>query len=148
MGGPIPEPLGGLLAPIHHLLWEDEQDTEKLLEDIETRIRSLEDIGSATPTRIQPGLRLMPKAAPKPKPMRIDFEKQGLPKGPLPLEPIGGAVPLHSEFTSSARSTEISRMPSPATTVLCWSKALDRLGKHRFWQEACRCHGSEGPRSP
>ena len=96
--GPIPEPLGGLLAPIPHLLWEDEQDTEKLLEDIETRIGSLKDIGSATPTRIQPGLRLMPKAAPKPKPMRIDFEKQGLPKGPLPLEPIGGAVPLHSEF--------------------------------------------------
>jgi hypothetical protein len=96
--GPLPEPLGGILSPIKLLLWEEEADTAKLIEGIHERMDHLPQTAQNADIQIKPGLRLLPKPALRPKPIRVNLEAMQAPKGPLPLEPIGGAVPLHSDF--------------------------------------------------
>ena len=94
----LPDPIGGILAPITHFLWETEEDNDHLIQDLEERIDHIKERKDPVKLTVKPGLRLVSKPAPKPKPIRVTIPVQTKPKGPLPLEPIGGAVPLNSEF--------------------------------------------------
>lgn len=94
---PLPEPLAGILDPIKALQWDSPEDDERLLAEV---MDALKNISSAPPpVRVVPGkgLRLVPSS---PGPMRIvkSAARPAVPSAPLPLEPIGGAVPLNSEF--------------------------------------------------
>ena len=94
----LPDPIGGILAPITHLLWETEEDNDNLIQDLEERLDNIKDRTDPVKLTVRPGLRLVSKPAPKPKPIRVTIPVQAKPKGPLPLESIGGAVPLNSDF--------------------------------------------------
>ncbi|MBI2946458.1 MAG: AAA-like domain-containing protein [Verrucomicrobia bacterium] len=93
--GPLPEPLSGILDPIQYVLWEDPRDDQRVVSEVLTALKSLAP--SKPPVRIIPtkGLRLMPRPAVQPRPLAV---AKTAPSMPLPLEPIGGAVPLNSEF--------------------------------------------------
>lgn len=94
--GDLPEPIGGILDPIEHILWESENDNRTVADKVVSRIKVLRQ---KQPLRLQvsKGLRLVPRAVNKPTPIRI-VPKEHKPSGPLPLEPVGGAVPLNSDF--------------------------------------------------
>ncbi len=94
--GDLPEPIGGILDPIKHLLWENEGDNDRVGDQVLDRIKSLSEKQPLRLT-VSKGLRLVPRAVRKPRPIRIVPEEHK-PSGPLPLEPVGGAVPLNSEF--------------------------------------------------
>jgi hypothetical protein len=94
--GALPEPLAGILSPIQSILWESPNDDERLISDL---IASLKSIGETKPPlRIVPtkGLRIVPR--PVAQPRSAAAQPPGPPPGPLALEPVGGAVPLNSEF--------------------------------------------------
>ncbi len=96
--GDLPEPMAGILSPITHLLWETEEDNDDVVEDLKERLDRIESKAEPAKLTLKPGLRLVPKPAPKPKPIRVTIPVKQKPKGPLPLEPVGGAVPLNSDF--------------------------------------------------
>lgn len=89
--GPLPDPLAGFLDPIQYFLWQTEADDQRLISGLLNALKQLAP--AKAPLRIVPtkGIRIMPKsAAPALKPVA--------PSTPLLLEPVGGAVPLNSEF--------------------------------------------------
>lgn len=94
--GDLPDPVGGILDPIEHLLWESESDNpvvaENLLQRMAKSVRR-----SPARSSFSKGLRLVPRPVSKPRPVRIIPEPRK-PAGPLPFEPVGGAVPLHSSY--------------------------------------------------
>ena len=94
--GALPEPLAGILDSIQYILWEGPQDNERLTARLIDALKAL--IPARTTVRVAPvkGLRLMPRPAPPPRPVKPP--EAPLPAGPLPLEPVGGAVPLRSDF--------------------------------------------------
>jgi hypothetical protein len=94
--GDLPQPIGGILDPIEHILWETEEDNQSVSDKVIERILSL---SQKQPLRlpVSKGLRLVPRPVNKPSPIRI-VPKEHKPSGPLPLEPVGGAVPLNSDF--------------------------------------------------
>jgi hypothetical protein len=89
---PLPEPLASILDPIQYILWQGPEDNETLLEQLLEALRDL------------PPLPPEPAVAPLPKGTRLVAKPVPLPtgRGPapggLPIEPIGGAVPLDSAF--------------------------------------------------
>jgi hypothetical protein len=95
--GPLPDPMAGILDPIQYILWESPQDDSRLAMEV---AETLKNVATApAPVRIVPGkgLRLMPRLPEQPRPTPIS----PVPTAPslLPaLEPVGGAVPLNSEF--------------------------------------------------
>ena len=99
--GDLAEPIAGILAPITHLLWETEEDNVDVITDLNERLERVESRSKPAKLELKPGLRLVAKSAPTPKPIRVTIPVQKKPKGPLPLEPVGGAVPLHSDFYMS-----------------------------------------------
>lgn len=94
----LPEPMAGILAPITHLLWETEEDNNDVIEDLKERFERVDSKSEPAKLTLKPGLRLVPKPAPKPQAIRVTIPVHQKPKGPLPLESIGGAVPLNSDF--------------------------------------------------
>jgi hypothetical protein len=95
--GPLPEPLAGMLDSIQYNLWETAQDDSRLTSQV---LEALKNLAPAkTPVRVVPtkGLRLMPKAAEQPRPASPSPAPATPPLSPT-LEPVGGAVPLNSEF--------------------------------------------------
>ena len=94
---PLPEPLAGILDPIQALQWSSPEDDERLLSEVVGALRNVSP--AQAPDRVVPGkgLRLVPRS---PGTVRIvgSASKPANPTGPLPLEPIGGAVPLNSQF--------------------------------------------------
>lgn len=94
--GPLPEPLSGILDPIQYVLWEDPRDDQRVASEVLqalTSLAPLKPVVRIVPTK---GLRLMPRPAVQPRP--VAAAKAAAPAMPLPLEPIGGAVPLNSDF--------------------------------------------------
>lgn len=94
---PLPEPIAGILDPIHALIWNSPKDDARVLSEL---VRMLRDIAPAQPpVRAVPGkgLRLVPRSSAA---VRIvgTAVKPAAPFGPLPLGTVGGAVPLNSEF--------------------------------------------------
>lgn len=91
---PLPDPLAGILDPIRHIVWQSPADNQRVLGEL---LKALEEVAPVkTPIRIAPskGLRIVPRpisSAPSP-------QATAVPAVPLPLEPVGGAVPLNSDF--------------------------------------------------
>jgi hypothetical protein len=89
---PLPEPLASILDPIQYILWQGPEDDEALLEKV------LESLHNLPPLPSEPAVPQSPKggrlvARPIPLP-----QSRGVVAGRLPIEPIGGAVPLDSGF--------------------------------------------------
>ncbi|MBI4657436.1 MAG: AAA-like domain-containing protein [Verrucomicrobia bacterium] len=94
--GPLPEPLSGILDPIQYVQWDNPKDDPRVVSEV---LAALKGLTPARPSvRIVPtkGLRLMPRAQVQNHP--VAASKPATPSIPLPLEPIGGAVPLQSEY--------------------------------------------------
>ena len=53
------------------------------------------------------------------------------------LEPVGGAVPLDSGFTSCGPPTRSSARRSRGRTASCWSRARGRWARPRCWRAGC-----------
>lgn len=94
--GDLPDPVGGILDPIEHLLWESEADNPVVAENL---LQRMAKAARRPPARsaVSKGLRLVPRPVSKPRPIRILSEPRK-PTWSLPLEPVGGAVPLHSGY--------------------------------------------------
>ena len=94
--GGLIEPLSGILDPIQYVLWQDPRDDQRVISEVDSALKSFKP--AKPPIRIVPtkGLRLMPRPAIQPQPGAAPTA--AVPSMPLPLEPIGGAVPLNSEF--------------------------------------------------
>jgi hypothetical protein len=94
--GPFPELLARILDPVPSRNWEGPQDNQRVLEELVAALRKLS--GPAEPAPQPPGLRIAPRPPGSPRPAA----SAGMPATPPPvpdtLEPIGGAVPLGSEF--------------------------------------------------
>ena len=92
----LPEPLAGILDPIQYFLWEEPRDDERVVAEVLSALKNLTPAKPAV--RIVPtkGLRLMPRPANQPRP--VAAPRPAAPALPFPFEPIGGAVPLNSEF--------------------------------------------------
>ncbi len=87
--GPLPEPLASILDPVQYFLWEGEHDNLGLITELAECLKHLPE-PVAQPDG-QPATVAPPDAA----------VKTAAPAGrsrPHPLEAIGGAVPLDSEF--------------------------------------------------
>lgn len=96
--GDLPDPVGGILDPIEHLLWESEADNPVVAENLLQRMAKAVRRPPARST-VSKGLRLVPRPVSKPRPIRILPEpRKPTSTWPLPLEPVGGAVPLHSSY--------------------------------------------------
>ena len=85
--GDLGEPIAGILAPITHLLWETEEDNVDVITDLNERLKRVESRSKPTKLELKPGLRLVARSAPTPKPIRVTIPVQKKPKGPLPFEP-------------------------------------------------------------
>jgi len=93
--GPLPELLAGLLNHIQYHLWQGPADDERVCADV---LKGLQELPPKAPPTIAPAapptlLRVTPRppVAPRPVPKpAVVFRPE--------LEPVGGAVPLSSEF--------------------------------------------------
>jgi hypothetical protein len=90
---PLPEPLASILDPIQYMLWQGPEDNEALLEKLVEALRNLPVTPPPEPAPLSyvKGTRLVAKPLPLPK-------GRGAAPAALPIEPIGGAVPLESAF--------------------------------------------------
>jgi hypothetical protein len=89
--GPLPDPLAGILDPIQYIVWQNPADDQRVLAEL---LKVLKELAPAkAPIRIVPtkGIRITPRSI-------VPAAQPAAPAAPLPLEPIGGAVPLNSEF--------------------------------------------------
>jgi len=91
--GPLPEPLAGILNPIQYILWQGPQDDQRLGTELLGALEHLpppQPPAAAVPAK---GTRLLPRPA---APARA--VSAGLPVNAPAVEPVGGAVPIDSEF--------------------------------------------------
>lgn len=94
-GGSLPENLARVLNPIQYLLWKSSDDDQRLVHELSSALQTLRSTVQEPPAP-KPPIRLRPRPAPA--------SRAGTTAGPatLPvpdhLEPVGGAVPLTSEF--------------------------------------------------
>jgi hypothetical protein len=87
----LPEPLASILDPIQYLLWEKPEDSDRLVDELVRALQALPPPSPAEPVLPAKGARLVPKPYPLPP--------GGAPAAAaVPIEPIGGAVPLDSAF--------------------------------------------------
>lgn len=95
--GSLPEPLSGILDPIQYILWHGPEDDQRVASEV---IEALQNLApQKPPIRVVPtkGLRLMPRSV-APPPGADAASAPATPAVPPNLEPVGGAVPLNSEF--------------------------------------------------
>ena len=85
--GPLPEPISGILNPIQYLLWQGPQDDQRLATELLSALEPLPLPQPTAPVVPTKGKRLAPPAA-----------APGFPVSASALEPVGGAVPIDSEF--------------------------------------------------
>jgi hypothetical protein len=80
-----------------------------------------------------------------------DVQEVGAAAQPLALlsgfMPVGGAVGLDSQYTSSARPMPNSAPPSNEKTALCWSKARGRSARLRCSRAAYSRRDKAEPKS-
>lgn len=95
---PLPEPLAGILDAVDYILWEDPSSDEKICKDVQSALSTIPASAPVVRLSLSKGLRLLPRAATLPTPIKVRVTQPAAPSGPLPLEPVGGAVPLSSEF--------------------------------------------------
>lgn len=94
--GSLPEPMAGILDPIQYQIYQGPEDDDKIVTEL---LRALKELPTTPPTPlvVKKGLRLMPRTAAEPRavPVRISSPAPSIPAA---FEPIGGAVPLNSEY--------------------------------------------------
>lgn len=95
----LPDSLGAILDSLAYHFWEGPQDDGRLKQDILNALAAIRPISSVR-LAVSKGLRLLPRPTPLPKSVRVRVE----PPTPAPtnaapvLEPVGGAVPLNSNY--------------------------------------------------
>lgn len=105
--GELPEPLAGILDPIQYLLWEGREDDERVSESLTQTLKALSGAKPAVRVVLTKGLRLVPRPAVQPA-SRVPVTAIPASKPLLPLEPVGGAMSLLSEFyVPRAADTEL-----------------------------------------
>ncbi|MBI2926561.1 MAG: AAA-like domain-containing protein [Verrucomicrobia bacterium] len=96
---PLPEPLASILDPKHAVVWYGPQDNERLVSELTQALRHLPVPQPAAPVVPTKGLRILPRPAARPRPVApTPVPTPTAATWLAPLEPVGGAVPLHSEF--------------------------------------------------
>ncbi len=83
--GPLPEPLDDILKAKDSVIWTGPQDDERVLAELLGKLKQLAPARPAVRIVVSKGLRLLPRGA----------NAQGTSR---PLEAVGGAMPLNSEF--------------------------------------------------
>lgn len=97
--GPLPETLGALLDPRPALAWHGPADDERVCSALVNALRDLSAPQTAAPVVPTKGLRLMPRSPARPRaPAPVPTAETSPPLRQLAIEPVGGAVPLHSEL--------------------------------------------------
>ncbi len=82
--GPLPDPLDNILSTKDCLHWNGPQDDARVLAELLDRLRQFIPAHPPVHIVVSKGLRLMPRNESKP--------------AHVPLESVGGAIPLNSEF--------------------------------------------------
>ena len=95
--GPLPEPLAGILDPIPCVLWEGPQHDQRLVSEVSAALRNLGPAQASLRVTPAKGLRLVPRPLTGPA-SDLPGAPSTAPYVPPVLEPVGGAVPLSSEF--------------------------------------------------
>src|SRR5206468_2588067 len=95
--GPLPESLAGLLERDRYLVWQGPQDDQRLVNELLDSLKNLDCTKPAVRIAPAKGLRLKPRQVTPPA-LASDTTQPPAPVESVPLEPVGGAVPLHSEL--------------------------------------------------
>lgn len=96
--GPLPELLGQMIDGISALVWNGPDDSPHLITELVAKLRALSPVKPAEPAVKPVAVRLAARPSAKPKPAIRVVAPVPAPTIPSALEPIGGAVPLHSEY--------------------------------------------------
>ena len=97
--GSLPEPLAGIAAAAPELAWSGPNDNEPVAAALLGILKTLAPAQAPVRIVVSKGLRLMPRAGTGERPVLSATPLRVAPLPvPPPLEPVGGAVPLHSEF--------------------------------------------------
>jgi hypothetical protein len=83
--GPLPEPLDDILRAKDCLIWTGPRDDERVLAELLEKLRGAAPMKPLVRIAVHKGLRLLPRSG----------SAEGLAR---PLETVGGAIPLTSEF--------------------------------------------------
>jgi hypothetical protein len=97
----IPEPIDSILSSAPRIQWNGLGDTAAVSTEVVQSVRELPVKSSPLRVSISKGLRLSPRTTPAVRPVVRVVTPATTPTTPAwqaPLEPPGGAVPLHSEF--------------------------------------------------
>ena len=95
----LPEPIAGYTADNPAIQWGSEADNERIIQELKEKLNSLPEPAPETKLQVRKGLRLAPRSASPRKPIRVSLDSaKATSEIPKTLEPVGGAVPLHSEF--------------------------------------------------
>jgi hypothetical protein len=95
--GDFPESLARILDPIQHFSWEGSEDDKRLVEELALVVHDLTKPVPA-PKREATPLRLRPRPATLTQMSNSSPSDATRSRVPDQLEPVGGAVPLNSEF--------------------------------------------------
>lgn len=97
----IPEPISSILAAAPAVAWQGPGDTATVSQQVLGHVKELPVKTGPLRVAISKGLRLSPRSAPAVRPavrLATPAPTPSTPAWQAPLEPPGGAVPLHSEF--------------------------------------------------
>ena len=97
----IPEPVASILSAAPRIAWQSVADTLSVSQHVTAQAQDLPPTSGPIRVAISKGLRLSPRSTPSSRPaVRVVPPAQPVstPAWQAPLEPPGGAVPLHSEF--------------------------------------------------
>lgn len=127
--GPLPEPLNIILDPLHFILWEAEMDNEKILDEVLDGLRHLPEVEKPVLVDIKKGTRLMPPPGIQPQSQQFANVSAGSSNAARDLEPIGGAVPLDSEFYIERPADEELRKAMERQDSIVLIKGARQIGK-------------------
>jgi hypothetical protein len=128
--GPLPEVLATILDPRPALVWHGPADGDRVCAELVGALRNLPAPQGPTPVVPAKGLRLMPRTPGRARPpVPAAAPAPSVATTPVSVEPVGGAVPLHSELyierpTDKELRTAIGRFDS---TILI--KGARQIGK-------------------
>ena len=96
LSGPLPEPLGGMLDRIVYAKWESKENDKQLIGELVAALDQVPRQTAATESAA-PKLSVRPTASAAGRKPRSGYIDPALNPAPA-IEPIGGAVPLASQF--------------------------------------------------
>ncbi|MBI3417762.1 MAG: AAA-like domain-containing protein [Verrucomicrobia bacterium] len=94
--GPLPELLGQMIDSLAALMWNNSEDSPRVITELVAKLRAIAPAQPAEPAPKPTPVRLAERVSARPKPaVRVVTPAPNIPSA---LEPIGGAVPLHSAY--------------------------------------------------